>query len=125
MRTSSPVEALKCGVSLPKRLERGVNRVQAQVQSDTPTSYVVEVATEADYEYVRTLGGSEEANREILGILNQVDGVYQNELLLQLRIGFQHTWDTVDDSYTATNVFDRVREFAAYWKGQLCGGTGL
>ena len=114
-----PGEALKCGVSLPKRLERGVNRVQAQVQSDTPTSYVVEVATEADYEYVRTLGGSEEANREILGILNQVDGVYQNELLLQLRIGFQHTWDTVDDPYTATNVFDRLREFVAYWNSNF------
>ena len=114
-----PGEALKCGVSLPKRLERGVNRVQAQVQSDTPTSYVVEVATEADYEYVRTLGGSEEANREILGILNQVDGVYQNELLLQLRIGFQHTWDTPNDPYTAEDVFDRLDEFVAYWNSNF------
>ena len=69
-----PGEALECGVSLPQRLQRGVNRVEAQVHRATHTRYVVDVATEADYEYVRALGGSAEANREIEGILNLVDG---------------------------------------------------
>ena len=108
-------EALKCGVSLPKRLQRGVDRVRAQVEAATPTKYEFDIATEADYEYVQALGGSEEARREIEGILNQVDGVYQSELLLQLRISFQHTWDMEDDPYTATNAFDLVDEFKAYW----------
>ena len=91
----------------------------SQVEAAAPTKYEFEVATEADYEYVQALGGSEEANREILGILNQVDGVYQNELLLQLRIGFQHTWDTPNDPYTAEDVFDRLDEFVAYWNSNF------
>ena len=110
-----PGGEFKCGVSLPKRVQRGVNRVEAQVHGATHTSYVVDVATEADYEYVRALGGSIQANREIEGILNLVDGVYRNELLLRLQIGFQNTWDTPNDPYTATNVFDLLDEFEAYW----------
>ena len=110
-----PREALQCGESLPQRLQRGVDRVEARVHRATHTSYVVDVATEADYEYVRALGGSTEANREIEGILNLVDGVYQDELLLRLRIGFQNTWDTPNDPYTATNVLDLLDEFESYW----------
>ena len=38
----------KCGASLPKRLQRGVDRVTAQVEAAAPTKYEFEVATEAD-----------------------------------------------------------------------------
>ena len=115
-RDIEPGEELKCGVPpLPERLRQGANRVEARVQFFRTTNYVVDVATEADYEYVRALGGSAEANREIEGILNLVDGVYRNELLLRLRIAFQHAWDTPNDPYTATNVFDLLDQFEAYW----------
>ena len=111
-------DTFKCGVSLPMRLQRGINRVTAQVEAasfTTPTNYVFDVATEADYEYVRALGGSAAANREILGILNQVEGVYQSELLLQLRISFQNTWNMQDDPYTTANASDLLDEFIEYW----------
>ena len=109
---------LQCGVSLPKRLQRGVNRVASEVRaasSTIPTKYEFDIATEADYEYVQALGGSEEAIREIEGILNQVEGVYQSELLLQLRISFQHAWGMEDDPYTTTDSSDLLDEFAGYW----------
>ena len=109
---------LKCGASLPERLERGVDRVTAQVGASTlthPTKYGFEIATEADYEFVQALGGSEKANREIEGILNQVEGVYESELLLQLRISFQNTWRTEDDPYTATDPEGLLIEFQNYW----------
>ena len=108
-------EALNCAVSLPERLQRGVDQVTAQVGKSALTNYVFDVATEADYEYVQALGGSENAKREIKGILNQVEGVYQSELLLQLRIGFQHFWDMEDDPYTAANLRDLLDEFAEHW----------
>ncbi len=114
-----PGEEPERGLSLPRRLQRGVNRVEARVHGATHTRYVVDVATEADYEYVRVLGGSAEANREIGGILNLVDGVYRNELRLRLQIGFQHTWDTPNDPYSATNVFDLLNQFEAYWNSNF------
>ena len=113
-----PGEALKCSVSLPERLEGGVDRLTAQAEtaaSMPPTNYVFDVATEADYEYVQALGGAEKANREIEGILNLVEGAYQSELLLQLRISFQNAWETEDDPYTATNSLDLMDQFADYW----------
>ena len=112
-----PGEPLKCGVSLPKRLQRGSDRVTAQVEasSTNPSQYEFDVATEADYEYVQALGGSENATREILGILNQVEGVYQSELLLELRISFQNAWSAQDDPYTATDTLDLLDEFTEYW----------
>ena len=113
-----PGQAWRCGVSLPHRLQRGLNQVAAQAEAGALTNYVVEVATEADSEYVRALGGSAEANREILGIMNQVEGVYQIELLLQLHIVFQHTWN-MDDPYTATKASDLLNEFRAYWNANF------
>ena len=115
-----PGEDFQCGVSLPERLQRGVARVEVRTEtetSDSPTNYVVDVATEADYEYVQVFGGSAEANREIEGILNVVEGVYQSELLLQLQIDFQHAWTTKDESYpyTATNGGVLIDQFADYW----------
>jgi len=109
-----PGEDIKCGVSLPKRLQRGVEQVTAQVEAATPTKYEFEVATEADYEYVQALGGSQEANREIEGILNQVDGVYQSELLLQLKVSFQHAW-TMEDPYHKTNKNILLDDFGEHW----------
>ena len=125
-----PGESFNCGVSLPKRLERGMDQVTAQVETPTssfPINYVFDVATEADYEYVQTLGGSEEANREIEGILNQVEGVYQSELLLQLRISFQNTWTEKDDTYpyTARNAFDLLDEFSEYWNTHFAADVGF
>ena len=112
-----PGQAFRCGVSLSQRLQHGANRVATQVEGVPLTNYVFEVATEADYDYVQALGGSEAANREILGIMNQVEGIYQTELLLQLRIGFQNAWATQDESYpyTATTALGLLNEFSDYW----------
>jgi len=96
-------EAPECIESLPRRLERGVEGLASRIEAAAPLEYEIEVATEADYEYVQAWGGSENANREIEGILNQIDAIYQRELLLRIRISFQSTWATEDDPYT-TNL---------------------
>ena len=110
-----PGEEFKCGVSLPQRLQRGMDRVEAQVTARRPTNYVFEVATDADFEYVKSLGGSVNAINEIESILNQVEGIYQSELLLQLRISFQHAWATEEDPYAAWNSSGLLDEFTDYW----------
>ena len=112
-------EAPKCIESLPRRLERGVEGLASRIEAAAPLEYEVEVATEADYEYVQAWGGSENANREIEGILNQIDAIYQRELLLRIRISFQSTWATEDDPYTTTNKGEVVDEFGAYWNANF------
>ena len=57
------------------------------------------------------LGGSSNANNEILSILNQVDGIYQAELSIALRVTYQHTWAGSSDPFTATqfqSIVERV-----------------
>lgn len=78
----------------------------------------IEIATETDYEYVQTLGGSQAANNEILGILNQVDAIYQRDLGLTVKVVYQHTWATSDDPYGAglNNLLD---EFRTYWNNNF------
>ena len=111
-----PGEGFQCDVSLPERLQRGVARVAAQTEVVPPINYVADVATEADYEYVQAAGGAEEANREIEGILNVVEEVFQSELLVQLRLIFQNAWEVEEDPYTATTRKGLLGQLYFYWK---------
>ena len=108
-------EAPECDVSLPGRLRRGVARVAARTEVVSPINYVADVATEADYEYVQAAGGAEEANREIKGILNVVEEVFQKDLLVQLRLVFQNAWEVEEDPYTGTTGGRLLTELSSYW----------
>ena len=110
-----PGQKWRCGAS---RLERGIHQVDKMaVQSarDATTTYTAEVATEADYEYVRYWGSASVANREIRSILNQVEGVYETELKLNLEIVYQHAWSRSNDPYSGTDGSDLLDQFKEYW----------
>ena len=114
-------QEFSCGVasSLHHRLKRGVGNVKNQVEMDTTTYYTSEIATEADYEYVQTLGGAQEANSEILSILNKVEGVYEEELRLSLEVVYQHAWTTELDPYTSTEARGLLDEFKEHWNANF------
>ena len=113
-------QEFSCGVaSLHHRLKRGVGNVKNQVEMDTTTYYTAEIATEADYEYVQALGGAQEANSEILSILNKVEGVYEEELRLSLEVVYQHAWTTALDPYTSTEAHELIDEFKEHWNANF------
>jgi metallopeptidase family M12-like protein len=86
---------------------------------------VVEMATEADFEYTSALGGSSAANNDILGIMNQVQGIFERDIGLTFSITFQHTWDTPNDPYSANGDAAAVlREFTNYWNANFAGNRG-
>src|SRR5687767_7031574 len=59
-----------CETDLPNRIESGNRIVSAAAQTEGSAVFrVVELATEADFEYVQTLGSPNAANAEILSIL--------------------------------------------------------
>ena len=114
-----PGQGWRCGVS--RRLQEGRDSLEARAAAtDTTTTYKVEVATEADYEYVQYWGGSEEvANREIRAILNQVEGVYETELKLKLEIIYQHAWTHSSDPYSGTDSDKLLEQFREYWNANF------
>jgi hypothetical protein len=77
---------------------------------------IVEIATESDGEYTTALGGSANANADILGIMNSVQAIYQRDIGLTFSVVFQHTWtDPNSDPYTATGAVAMVNEFMTVW----------
>src|SRR5688572_15347763 len=73
------------------------------------------VATEADNEYVMAKGGPAAAHQAILSILNQVEGLFEVELGLTVRVAYQSTWNTTNDPYSSTNASALLGELASFW----------
>ncbi|HEX8288578.1 MAG TPA: discoidin domain-containing protein [Pyrinomonadaceae bacterium] len=75
----------------------------------------LEVATEADYQWVTQAGGSAAtANSEILGLLNMVDGIYRRDLNLTIKVTFQHAW-TTSDPIAGGGMSTTLDSFLNYW----------
>lgn len=131
----------KCGVTMGDKVNAAAERFAANGVA-LPNVFspvrVVEMATEADYEYVAAHGGSTAANDEILSIMNIVEGIYEKELGITFQIVYQHTWATADDPYSPTaapgqvltefrgywnaNMYRVARDFAYMWTGKNMGG---
>lgn len=103
-----------CGSQLIDKIERGKELAANGVVASPLAPKRIELATEADFEYVNTLGSVALANAEILGILNTVEGLYVSELDLSIGIVFQHSWTTADP-FAAANTEIAVRNFQAFW----------
>jgi hypothetical protein len=72
-----------------------------------------DLATEADYEYHSRYGAN--ANSQIQGVINQVDGIYKLELSLTMRIVYQSVWTTSNDPYISSDPATLLYEFRDYW----------
>jgi hypothetical protein len=104
-----------CGTTLAHQIGEARKRVEPAVLAGASGVSTAEVATEADYEYVTASGGAAAANATILDILNQVDGIYQTELSVSLRVSYQHAWSTPDDPYVSTAPSTMLSEFRDCW----------
>jgi hypothetical protein len=116
-----------CGASLAEEVSAGKNLVpHLPLDTSAPSqalSLDVELATEADFEYVTAFGGSSGANSEILSIMNEVEGVYESEfgLTFSISVSAQHTWNTASDPYVSANAETMLGEFTDYWNANFSG----
>ncbi|HUF02924.1 MAG TPA: FG-GAP-like repeat-containing protein [Aridibacter sp.] len=103
-----------CMSEFEQRLEKGKEFALGSGRGLLDGPGVVELATDADLEFVNELGGAAQANQEILGILNMVEGTFQQEMNLSVSVVFQHTWTTADgyDGSTGQNL---LFSFKSYW----------
>jgi hypothetical protein len=112
----APAE-LHCEVSGSEKVDRAMNQVAGQPGQPgrTAAPRVVELATEADFEYVSGFGGSVAgANAEILSLMNQVEAIYERDLNLTFAITFQHGWTTADP-FTGADQVTFLGQFQAHW----------
>lgn len=108
-----------CGATLSERIGEAHELLEPPALSQVDGVYMADVATEADYEYVAASGGSLAANAVILDVMNQVDGIYQTQLGIALRVAYQHTWAAPDDPYSSTAASIVLSEFRNYWNANF------
>src|SRR5438477_5744408 len=115
-----------CADSLEEEVNAGAKQIMPSATSgDTPAVFspfkVVEIATEADFEYVQGVGGTAgAANNDILSVMNQVQAIYERDIGLTFTVVFQHAWDTPNDPYTANgDAVAVLREFTNYWNANF------
>jgi hypothetical protein len=115
-------DPLLCGADVPMQIESGKEIVSRQAAPAILASRLLEIATDADHEYVNTLGGPAQANNEILSILNMTEGVYETELDMSISVVYQHTWST-PDPYAATSMNTILSGFQNYWNANIPAST--
>jgi len=123
-----PDQARVCG-TLEDEISRSVKDLAPRMAASTvsPEAFspfkVVEIATEADGEYTAALGGSAAANSDILGVLNQVQAIYQRDIGVTFTVVFQHTWtDPNSDPYSASgDAVAVLSEFTTEWNRNFTG----
>jgi hypothetical protein len=114
-----------CG-TLEEEISRGAKDIAPRIASGTvaPDAFspfkVVEIATEADFEYTNALGSSANANNDILSVMNGVQAIYQRDIGLTFNVVFQHTWATANDPYSSSGDAGAVlTEFTNYWNANF------
>lgn len=113
----------ECGVTMAEKVESEAARIEYQapkthgpvVEELFSPPRIVELATEADFEYFTHFGSATAANNEIISIMNQVEGIYETQFGLQFTITFQNVWGTAGDPYTTTDASAALTEFRTEW----------
>jgi hypothetical protein len=113
---------------IEEKINAGIDITGASglLSGDTPTvseavaaiGGTVEVATEADLQWVNQAGGATAANNEILSILNLVDGIYRRDLNLSVVVTYQHVWTTADP-FATSSTSALLDSFLNYWNANF------
>jgi hypothetical protein len=107
-------QTFTCEQHLNDKIKRGKDMVGLSTTNELTALRVIEIATEADFEFFSAFPDAVATNEEILGSLNMVEGVYEQELGLTFAVVFQHVWST-DDPYDAFDAPGVVLNFQNNW----------
>ncbi len=89
------------------------------------TFRLLQVATDADYEMFMAPAprGGADTNSYILGIMNQLDGIYRTNLNIGITITFQNLYATSNNPYTSTDTNTLLGQFVTNWTTNHKGVT--
>jgi hypothetical protein len=81
---------------------------------------VARISTDADGEYVASIGGASQTNAHILDILNLVEGIYEFEIGMTFQIVQQNAWENASsDPYTASEAGALLTQFSNHWNANF------
>lgn len=107
-----------CAADMPGKIALGESLLNQNAAQAILASRNLEIATDADLQYVTILGGATQANNNITSILNMVEGTYISEIDLEITITYQHTW-SVSDPFGASNSGDVLLNFLSHWESNF------
>ncbi len=112
-----------CGVDA--ELKKGLEMAQSspsfsflQPLSAMAANKLLEIATDADDKYLQDLDhfGAQQANAFILGLMNMVDGIYEDQLQTDIVVVYQHVWLDEPTFFDPNKDGDKYLEgFTNYW----------
>ncbi len=103
-----------CSAEMPAKIETGREMVRSESAASVQSYRRLDIATEADSQFVSLHGGSTQTNNEILSILNMAEGTFSAEVGLRFRVTFQHTWSGTDP-FTSSSTDQLLLSFRNYW----------
>lgn len=71
------------------------------------------IATQADYTYYLQKGA--QTNDHILGVINELEGLYEKDFGITFEVTFQHVYETDTDPYTSTDALTLLHQFRDHW----------
>ncbi|MGA9998211.1 MAG: M12 family metallo-peptidase [Pyrinomonadaceae bacterium] len=109
-----------CALTMEEKVNLATENLSPEATQALNPFRTIELATEADFEYVSSFGGAAAANQNILSVMNQVDGIYSNEIGLTFLVTFQHTWSDNSDPYNSSDLSVILQnEFQPYWNANF------
>ncbi len=107
-----------CSSEMPAKIETG-REMATQQNAESVQSYRrLDIATEADSQFVSLNGGATPTNNEILSILNMAEGTFSEEVGVRFRVTYQHTWSG-SDPFTGSNTDQLLRSFQNHWNANF------
>jgi len=109
----------KCGLEEP--ISQAIAKAESARTAATFTSAcrILEVATDADYEYFKKYGAS--SNARILNDMNIIAGIYLSTFNIRIMVTSQHVYATANDPYTSSDPSKLLDEFTNYWNKNMTG----
>jgi Reprolysin family propeptide./Reprolysin (M12B) family zinc metalloprotease./FG-GAP repeat. len=109
-----------CSSEMPTRIESGKRMAESNTPETIQSVKRLDMATEADNQFVGLNGGATATNNEILAILNMAEGTFSSEISVTIRVVYQHTWSTADP-FSGANTEQLLTSFRNYWNANQSG----
>jgi hypothetical protein len=111
---------LDCDYSEIDTLE--IEAIEGVNKSSSTGCKIIEIITEADYEFYQIRGYSTTAaNSSIVSVLNQAEGVFNSYFNIQLLITHQNVWTSANDPYSTSESDKLITELENNWDSNTLG----